>query len=187
MLLFIMITKTGWVCCTTGVLRGQIGLSFQARWQCWLTCLLNCAKRLMTALSLCPTTLRFCIRVMSSTKHWKTRFGCIQSFRTEHEQCLLVQHINSMNIWLSQTLDLFAQICRERNYPFVRLDGTTTISKRQKMVQRFNDPTLVRHSSPFALADNNLWIPLNLSGHVASSMVYSFSVGWSERGHCEVY
>ena len=43
-----------------------------------------------------------------------------------------------------QTLDLFAQICRERNYPFVRLDGTTSVGKRQKLVQKFNDPVQVR-------------------------------------------
>ncbi|KAG2497992.1 hypothetical protein HYH03_004251 [Edaphochlamys debaryana] len=40
----------------------------------------------------------------------------------------------------TSTLDLFAQICRERGYPFVRLDGTTTINKRQKLVKVFNDP-----------------------------------------------
>lgn len=32
-------------------------------------------------------------------------------------------------------LDLFVQLCRERGYPFVRLDGTTTINKRQKLVK----------------------------------------------------
>jgi hypothetical protein len=35
----------------------------------------------------------------------------------------------------TSTLDLFAQLCRERGYPFVRLDGSTTISKRQKLVK----------------------------------------------------
>ncbi|KAA8550289.1 hypothetical protein F0562_001973 [Nyssa sinensis] len=42
---------------------------------------------------------------------------------------------------IHQTLDLFAQLCRERRYPFLRLDGTTSISKRQKLVNRFNDPS----------------------------------------------
>ncbi len=40
----------------------------------------------------------------------------------------------------TQTLDLFGALCRERNYPFVRLDGTTTINKRNKLVKAFNDP-----------------------------------------------
>ncbi len=42
-----------------------------------------------------------------------------------------------------QTLDLFAQLCRERRYPYLRLDGTTSISKRQKLVNRFNDQSKV--------------------------------------------
>jgi DNA repair and recombination RAD54-like protein len=62
----------------------------------------------------------------------------------------------------TQTLDLFAQICRERNYPFVRLDGTTTISKRQKMVQRFNDPTL--NEFAFLLSSKAGGCGLNLIG-----------------------
>jgi hypothetical protein len=28
------------------------------------------------------------------------------------------------------------QLCRDRGYPFVRLDGTTTIKKRNKLVRR---------------------------------------------------
>ena len=35
----------------------------------------------------------------------------------------------------TSTLDLFVALCRERGYPFVRLDGTTTINKRQKLVK----------------------------------------------------
>ena len=40
----------------------------------------------------------------------------------------------------TQTLDMVAQLCREKGYPFVRLDGTVTMKKRQKMVGEFNDP-----------------------------------------------
>lgn len=50
-----------------------------------------------------------------------------------------------------QTLDLFAQLCRERQYPFVKLDGKTSVSKRQKLVQQFNDRSLVS-TLPQALA-----------------------------------
>jgi DNA repair and recombination RAD54-like protein len=38
----------------------------------------------------------------------------------------------------TQTLDLFAQLCRSRSYGHVRLDGSTTINKRQKLVSQFN-------------------------------------------------
>lgn len=40
----------------------------------------------------------------------------------------------------TQTLDLFATLCRQRGYQFVRLDGSTSISKRQKLVQQLNAP-----------------------------------------------
>lgn len=40
----------------------------------------------------------------------------------------------------TQTLDLIAQLCRERQYPFVRLDGSTSIGKREKLVKTFNNP-----------------------------------------------
>ena len=40
----------------------------------------------------------------------------------------------------TQTLDLFDKLCRARNYGVLRLDGTMNVSKRQKLVDRFNDP-----------------------------------------------
>ncbi|OCL07331.1 hypothetical protein AOQ84DRAFT_409184 [Glonium stellatum] len=40
----------------------------------------------------------------------------------------------------TQTLDLFATLCRARNYGCLRLDGTMNVSKRQKLVDKFNDP-----------------------------------------------
>jgi len=40
----------------------------------------------------------------------------------------------------TQTLDLIQTLCRNNRYPFCRLDGSTGISKRQKLVKRFNDP-----------------------------------------------
>lgn len=39
----------------------------------------------------------------------------------------------------TQTLDLIAMLCRERNYPVLRLDGSTGMSKRQKLVKEFCD------------------------------------------------
>ena len=42
----------------------------------------------------------------------------------------------------TQTLDVFERLCRLRRYPHVRLDGSMSIKKRQKIVDRFNDPTV---------------------------------------------
>ncbi|XP_078157888.1 DNA repair/recombination protein [Carex rostrata] len=62
----------------------------------------------------------------------------------------------------TQTLDLFAQLCRERRYPFVRLDGTTSISKRQKLVNQFNDPS--KDEFAFLLSSKAGGCGLNLIG-----------------------
>ncbi|KAL6514250.1 DNA-dependent ATPase protein rad54 [Orobanche hederae] len=62
----------------------------------------------------------------------------------------------------TQTLDLFAQLCRERRYPFLRLDGTTSISKRQKLVNCFNDPS--KDEFAFLLSSKAGGCGLNLIG-----------------------
>ncbi len=40
----------------------------------------------------------------------------------------------------TQTLDIFGMLCNERNYPYVRLDGSTSAKKRQALVDRLNNP-----------------------------------------------
>ncbi|KAH7119020.1 helicase swr1 [Dendryphion nanum] len=40
----------------------------------------------------------------------------------------------------TQTLDIFGNLCRTRGYGCLRLDGTMNVSKRQKLVDKFNDP-----------------------------------------------
>ncbi|XP_071952083.1 DNA repair and recombination protein RAD54-like isoform X1 [Antedon mediterranea] len=40
----------------------------------------------------------------------------------------------------TQTLDLFERLSRLRGYIFVRLDGSMSIKKRAKIVEKFNDP-----------------------------------------------
>ncbi|KAF9963950.1 DNA-dependent ATPase protein rad54 [Mortierella alpina] len=40
----------------------------------------------------------------------------------------------------TQTLDIFEKLCRQNQYGVLRLDGTMTINKRQKLVDRFNNP-----------------------------------------------
>ncbi|XP_043247794.1 DNA repair and recombination protein RAD54-like isoform X3 [Colletes gigas] len=39
----------------------------------------------------------------------------------------------------TQTLDLFEKLCHKRCYNYVRLDGTMTIKKRAKVVEKFNN------------------------------------------------
>ncbi|GMH02698.1 hypothetical protein Nepgr_004537 [Nepenthes gracilis] len=62
----------------------------------------------------------------------------------------------------TQTLDLFAHLCRERRYPFLRLDGMTSVSKRQKLVNRFNDPS--KDEFAFLLSSKAGGCGLNLIG-----------------------
>ena len=40
----------------------------------------------------------------------------------------------------TQTLDVFERLCRARAYGCLRLDGTMNVNKRQKLVDKFNDP-----------------------------------------------
>ncbi|KAH6844828.1 P-loop containing nucleoside triphosphate hydrolase protein [Chaetomium sp. MPI-CAGE-AT-0009] len=40
----------------------------------------------------------------------------------------------------TSTLDLFERLCRANNYGCLRLDGTMNVNKRQKLVDKFNDP-----------------------------------------------
>ncbi|KAF3939230.1 hypothetical protein ABW19_dt0200400 [Dactylella cylindrospora] len=40
----------------------------------------------------------------------------------------------------TQTLDVFEKLSRSRGYGFLRLDGTMNVNKRQKLVDKFNDP-----------------------------------------------
>lgn len=40
----------------------------------------------------------------------------------------------------TQTLDIFAALCRSRGHGHLRLDGTMNVNKRQKLVDKFNDP-----------------------------------------------
>ncbi|WJX54532.1 DNA-dependent ATPase protein rad54 [Trifolium repens] len=62
----------------------------------------------------------------------------------------------------TQTLDLFAQLCREQRYPHLRLDGATSISKRQKLVNCLND--LSKDEFVFLLSSKAGGCGLNLIG-----------------------
>ncbi|XP_051567327.1 DNA repair and recombination protein RAD54-like isoform X2 [Myxocyprinus asiaticus] len=65
----------------------------------------------------------------------------------------------------TQTLDLFEKLCRTRRYLYARLDGTMSIKKRAKIVERFNSPSVslfTVHTScvqPVLLGNTNTLIP----------------------------
>ncbi|XP_035698266.1 DNA repair and recombination protein RAD54-like [Branchiostoma floridae] len=74
----------------------------------------------------------------------------------------------------TQTLDLFEKLCRSRGYLYVRLDGSMTIKKRAKVVERFNNP-----SSPefiFMLSSKAGGCGLNLIG---ANRLVMFDPDWN--------
>ncbi|XP_037070372.1 DNA repair and recombination protein RAD54-like [Pollicipes pollicipes] len=74
----------------------------------------------------------------------------------------------------TQTLDLFESLCQMRGYCSVRLDGSMTIKKRAKIVDRFNDP-----SSPefiFMLSSKAGGCGLNLIG---ANRLVMFDPDWN--------
>lgn len=62
----------------------------------------------------------------------------------------------------TQTLDMFDRLCRERNYGVLRLDGSMNVNKRQKLVDKFNDPEGAE--SVFLLSSKAGGCGLNLIG-----------------------
>ncbi|KZV55670.1 hypothetical protein F511_24347 [Dorcoceras hygrometricum] len=81
----------------------------------------------------------------------------------------------------TQTLDLFAQLCRERRYPFLRLDGSTSISKRQKLVNCFNDPS--KDEFAFLLSSKAGGCGLNLIG---ANRLVLFDPDWNPANDKQV-
>uniref|UniRef100_UPI00358E0800 DNA repair and recombination protein RAD54-like isoform X2 n=1 Tax=Myxine glutinosa TaxID=7769 RepID=UPI00358E0800 len=74
----------------------------------------------------------------------------------------------------TQTLDLFERLCTARKYLYVRLDGSMSIKKRAKVVERFNNP-----SSPefiFMLSSKAGGCGLNLIG---ANRLIMFDPDWN--------
>ncbi|KAF5357973.1 hypothetical protein D9756_001493 [Leucocoprinus leucothites] len=69
---------------------------------------------------------------------WGGKFLVLERFlhqmrQTTNDKIVLISNY-------TQTLDLFERLCRNKKYGYFRLDGTMTVSKRQKLVDQFNDP-----------------------------------------------
>jgi DNA repair and recombination RAD54-like protein len=74
----------------------------------------------------------------------------------------------------TQTLDLFEKLCHLRRYSFVRLDGTMSIKKRSKLVDRFNDP--MSNDFIFMLSSKAGGCGLNLIG---ANRLVMFDPDWN--------
>lgn len=74
----------------------------------------------------------------------------------------------------TQTIDLFQRLCDMRNYKTVRLDGTMTTKKRDKIVQQFNDPTT--NEFVFLLSSKAGGCGLNLIG---ANRLIMFDPDWN--------
>ncbi|XP_005303049.2 DNA repair and recombination protein RAD54-like [Chrysemys picta bellii] len=74
----------------------------------------------------------------------------------------------------TQTLDLFEKLCRTRRYLYVRLDGTMSIKKRAKIVERFN--SLSSPEFVFMLSSKAGGCGLNLIG---ANRLIMFDPDWN--------
>ena len=90
---------------------------------------------------------------------------------------LLRKHTKDRVVLVSnftQTLDLFTKLCREKRYPCVRLDGSISLSKREKMVKNFNDPSCDQFV--FLLSSKAGGCGLNLIG---GNRLILFDMSWN--------
>eukprot|EP00981_Chlorochromonas_danica_P009089 scaffold2486_cov169-Ochromonas_danica.AAC.8 len=62
----------------------------------------------------------------------------------------------------TQTLDLIEFLCKQANWPFLRLDGTVSSTKRTKLVDEFNNP--LSNSFAFLLSSKAGGCGINLIG-----------------------
>ncbi|KAJ3036174.1 helicase [Rhizophlyctis rosea] len=74
----------------------------------------------------------------------------------------------------TQTLDVIQSICKEREYPHLRLDGSTPVSKRQEYVDQFNRAT--NSHFLFLLSSKAGGVGLNLIG---ASRLVLFDIDWN--------
>ena len=73
--------------------------------------------------------------------------------------------------WTS-ALDLFAALCKELSYSYVRLDGSTPQQKRQSIIDRFNETS----TFVFLLSSKAGGVGLNLTG---ASRLILYDIDWN--------
>ncbi|KAH6932353.1 hypothetical protein HPB50_004882 [Hyalomma asiaticum] len=74
----------------------------------------------------------------------------------------------------TKTLDILGDLCTQKGYPFLRLDGSTSSAQRLELVERFNSP----HSNCFVflLSCKAGGVGLNLVG---ASRIVLYDVDWN--------
>lgn len=91
---------------------------------------------------------------MDSSK-LETVFFLLESLKDTGERIVLVSNYN-------KTLDILMQMCRQYEFPYLRLDGGTAVADRAKAVKMFNDPS--SNSFVFLLSAKAGGTGLNLIG-----------------------
>ncbi|XP_065217497.1 DNA repair and recombination protein RAD54B-like [Planococcus citri] len=76
--------------------------------------------------------------------------------------------------YFTQTLNLLEKLCVDKNYPFLRLDGSTPASARMEVVDKFNNEHL--NNFVFLLSAKAGGIGLNLTG---ASRLILFDLDWN--------
>ncbi|KAF9126732.1 helicase [Mortierella sp. 14UC] len=74
----------------------------------------------------------------------------------------------------TQTLDILQDMCTQRQYKFLRLDGSTPAQKRQELVDKFNSPSCQQFV--FLLSAKSGGVGLNLIG---ASRLVMFDIEWN--------
>uniref|UniRef100_A0A915BSD9 DNA repair and recombination protein RAD54-like n=1 Tax=Parascaris univalens TaxID=6257 RepID=A0A915BSD9_PARUN len=97
----------------------------------------------------------------------------------------------------TQTIDSFVELCKLRRYGYVRLDGSSSIKQRAKIVEKFNDPTSSEYV--FLLSSKAGGCGLNLIG---ANRLVMFDPDWNpanddqamariwrdgQKKHCFIY
>lgn len=77
----------------------------------------------------------------------------------------------------TQTLDIFEKLCHCRRYPYVRLDGTMSIKKRAKIVERFNSPEVCHEIA------SSMWTPSLTRCSILQNPEFIFMLS-SKAGGC---
>ena len=117
---------------------------------------------------------------MSEYELGQHEFGAEYSGKLAVVSCLLwaVREAGSEKVVLvsnfTSTLDMLAALCRKYDYPFLHLDGSTSVGRRQELVNRFNSRT--SKDFVFLLSARAGGVGLSL---VAASRIVLYDLDWN--------